>query len=92
MDYFSCYFTLWCMFIAVCKRSTLIAQSSTQAEFYYLAEVCREVLWIQSFLVEIHDNVSCRKIFQDNTSTISMVSHEGVAERSKHIDVKFFLS
>ena len=77
------------MFVAVCKRSTLIAQSSTEAEFYCLAEATREMLWIRSFLHEILEEIQCRKIFQDNTSTINMASHEGVSERSKHIDVKF---
>ena len=37
----------------------------------------------------IQEGISCRQIFQDNTSTINMVSHEGVSERSKHIDVKY---
>ena len=37
-------------FVAVCKRSTLAAQSSTEAEFYCLAEATREMLWIRSFL------------------------------------------
>ena len=41
------------MFVAVCKRSTLVAQSSTEAEFYCPAEATREMLWIRSFLQEI---------------------------------------
>ena len=32
------------IFIAVRKLSTLVAQSSTKAEFYCLAEACRELL------------------------------------------------
>ena len=28
-----------------------------------------------------------QKKIQDNISTINMVSHEGVSERSKHIDI-----
>ena len=79
------------VFVAVCKRSTLVAQSLTEAEFYCLAETCREMLWIRSFLQEILEEILCRKIFQDNTSIINMVSHEGVSERSKHIDVKFHI-
>ena len=77
------------MFIAICERSTLIAQSSTKAEFYCLVEACRELLWIRSFLGEILKDIPRRKIFQDNTPTINTVSHEGENERSKHIDVKF---
>ena len=77
------------MFINVCKRSTLIAQSSTEAELYALAEVCRELLWIRSFLSELNISIVCELIDQDNTTTISMIQQDGMSERSKHIDVKF---
>jgi len=79
------------MFIAVCIPWTLIAQSSTEAEFYCLAGAgaCRKLSWIRSFLQEILDEILGGKIFQDNTSTINTVTHEGVSERSKHIEVKF---
>ena len=58
------------MFIAVCKRSTLIAQSSIEAGCYSFTEACRELLWIQSFPGEINENILCKKIFQDNTFAI----------------------
>ena len=77
------------MFLNVCKRSTLIAQSSTEAELYALAEACRELLWIRSFLGELNLSITCDTIFQDNTTTINMVKQDGMSERSKHIDVKF---
>ena len=77
------------MFINVCKRSTLIAQSSTEAELYALAEACRELLWIRSFLDELEIPIVCETIYQDNTTTINMVYQDGMSERSKHIDVKF---
>ena len=77
------------MFVNICKRSTLIAQSSTEAELYALAEACRELLWIRSFLSELDISIVCDLINQDNTSTISMIKLDGVSERSKHIDVKF---
>ena len=77
------------MFLNVCKRSTLIAQSSTEAELYALAEACRELLCIISFLAELELSIVCDTIFQDNTTTISMLKQDGMSERSKHIDVKF---
>ena len=77
------------MLVAVSKRSTLLAQSSTEAEFYSLAEACRELLWIRSFLQKILEEIPCGIVFQDNTSTINVVSHEDVSEWTKHIDVKF---
>ena len=77
------------MFIAVCKRSKSIAQSSTETEFYCLAEAYKELLWIQFFIGESNEDILCKEIFQDNTSTINMVSHEGISERSEYIDAKF---
>ena len=77
------------MFVNACKRSTLIALSSTEAEYYCLAEACRELLWIKAFLKEIEVEIPIGKIFQDNTTTIAMADVEGLSERSKHIDVKF---
>ena len=77
------------MFVNICKRSTLIAQSSTEAEYYCLAEACRELLWINSFLTELSISIPCKTIYQDNTTTIAMATHDGVTARSKHIDLKF---
>ena len=77
------------MFLNVCKRSTLIAQLFTEAELYALAEACRELLWIRSFLGELNLSITCDTTFQDNTAIINMVNQDGMSERSKHIDVKF---
>ena len=77
------------MFINVCKRSTLMAQSSTEAELYALAEACRELLLIRSFLGELQIPIVCETMYQDNITTINMVKQDGMSERSKHIDVKF---
>ena len=78
------------MFINVCRRSTIIAQSSTEAEYYGLAEASRELLWIRNFLLEIEQSqVHVKTIYQDNTTTIKIATTETVTDRSKHIDVKY---
>ena len=78
------------MFINVCRRSTIIAQSSTEAEYYGLAEASRELLWIKNFLIEIEQSqVQVRTIYQDNTTTIKLATADAVTDRSKHIDVKY---
>ena len=51
------------MFLNVCKRSTLIAQSSTESEFYALAEACRELLWINSFYTKSNRKFSAKLLF-----------------------------
>ena len=41
-----------------------VRESSTEAEFYCLAEACRELLWIQSFLREIDEISRARRSFK----------------------------
>ena len=47
---------------AVFRRSTLVAQSPTEVEFYCLAEACREMLWIRLFIHEILEEIPCKKL------------------------------
>ena len=78
------------MFLNVCRRSTIAAQSTTEAEYYSLAEAARELLWIKNFLYEIDQNqVKVQRIWQDNTTTIKLATSDDVSERSKHIECKF---
>ena len=64
------------MFINVCRRSTIAAQSTTEAEYYALAEAARELLWIRNFLNEIdHTHVKVERIWQDNTMCWSYMMH-----------------
>merc|ERR1711871_680368 len=78
------------MFLNVCRRSTIAAQSTTEAEYYALAEAARELLWIKNFLYEIDQyQVKVQRIWQDNTTTIKLATSDDVSERSKHIECKF---
>ena len=60
-----------------------------EAVLYALAETCRELLWLRSFLGELNVSIIYDTIFQDNTTTISRIKLDGMSERSKHIDVNF---
>ena len=47
------------------------------------------LLWIRPFLSELYNSIVYELIYQDNTTTISMIQQDGISERSKHIGVKF---
>lgn len=79
------------MFVNVCRRSTIVAQSTTEAEYFALAEAARELLWIiRNFLAEIDQpQAIVKRIWQDNTTTINLATSHDVTEQTKHIDGNF---
>jgi hypothetical protein len=71
------------------KKQTVIALSSTESEYYSLAEAVKECLWIRQFLTELGLRVDKpTKINQDNQSTIAIALNPIQHQRVKHIDIK----
>ncbi|KAL5854235.1 hypothetical protein ACOSQ4_004037 [Xanthoceras sorbifolium] len=74
------------------KKQTVVAHSSTEAEYRALAQACAEVLWVQSLFSELGLTVpSCAIIWCDNTSAASLAHNTVFHARTKHreIDVHF---
>ena len=75
------------------KRQSVVALSSTEAEYIALSDVAREAAWLRQLLSELghvqvpHDQ--CITIHVDNQSSIAMGKTGEFHKRSKHIDVKF---
>ncbi|GJS96357.1 putative ribonuclease H-like domain-containing protein [Tanacetum coccineum] len=53
-----------------CKKQTIVANSTTKAEYVVVANYCGQVLWIQNQLLDYGYNFMNTKIFIDNESTI----------------------
>nr|GEZ87340.1 hypothetical protein [Tanacetum cinerariifolium] len=53
-----------------CKKQTIVATSTTEAEYVAGASGCRQVLWIQNQLLDYGYNFMNTKIFIDNNSAI----------------------
>ena len=67
---------------------SVVALSTTEAEYIALAEAVKESFWVKGFL---RDFGICQKVvtvYCDSSSAISLTKHQVFHERSKHIDVR----
>ena len=73
----------WCV-----KKQTVVARSSTEAEYRSLAQAASEVSWLSSLLGEL--NIQKREspvIWVDNMSAIALASNPVLHARTKHIEL-----
>ncbi|GJV42441.1 zf-CCHC domain-containing protein [Tanacetum coccineum] len=71
-----------------CKKQTIVATSSTEAEYVAAASCCAQVFWIQNQLLDYGFNFMNTKIFIDNQSTICIVKNPVFHQRTKHIEIR----
>jgi hypothetical protein len=75
-------------FLALSKKQSVTADSSTVAEYIASHTACQKILWAKNLLTEL----GCvPKVFlhQDNTSTINLLKHNGNSGRTKHIALRY---
>ncbi|GKF40911.1 hypothetical protein Tco_0124253, partial [Tanacetum coccineum] len=72
-----------------CKKQTIVATSTTEAEYVAAAHCCRQVLWIQNKMLDYGFNFMNTKIFIDNESTISIVKNPIYHSKTKHIEIRY---
>ncbi|GJW61402.1 putative ribonuclease H-like domain-containing protein [Tanacetum coccineum] len=58
-----------------CKKQTVVANSTIEAEYVVASSWCRQVLWIQNQFLDYGYNFMNTKIFIDNESTICIVKN-----------------
>nr|GFC82774.1 hypothetical protein [Tanacetum cinerariifolium] len=68
-----------------CKKQTVVATSSTEAEYVDAASCCGQVLWIQNQMLDYGFNFMHTRIFMDNQSTICIIRNPVFHQRTKHI-------
>ncbi|GKA03450.1 putative ribonuclease H-like domain-containing protein, partial [Tanacetum coccineum] len=72
-----------------CKKQTIMANSTTEAEYVAAANCCGQVLWIQNQMMDYGFNFMNTKIHIDNESTISVIKNPVAHSRTKHIEIPF---
>ncbi|GJV83457.1 putative ribonuclease H-like domain-containing protein [Tanacetum coccineum] len=71
-----------------CKKQTVVANSTTEAEYVVAANCCGQVLWIQNQMLDYGYNFMNTKIFIDNESTICIVKNLVFHSKTKHIEIR----
>ncbi|GKA55310.1 putative reverse transcriptase, RNA-dependent DNA polymerase [Tanacetum coccineum] len=70
------------------KKQTIVANSTTEAEYVAASSCCGQVLWIQNQLLDYGYNFMNTKIFIDNKSTICIVKNPVFYSKTKHIEIR----
>ncbi|GJY64162.1 putative ribonuclease H-like domain-containing protein [Tanacetum coccineum] len=71
-----------------CKKQTIVAISSTEAEYVAAASCCAQVLWMQNQLLDYGFNFMNTEIHIDNESTICIVKNPVLHSKTKHIQIR----
>ncbi|GJX98608.1 putative ribonuclease H-like domain-containing protein [Tanacetum coccineum] len=70
-----------------CKKQTIVATSTTEAEYVAAANCCGQVLWVQNQLLDYGFNFMNTKIHIDNESTICIIKNPVYHSKTKHIEI-----
>ncbi|GJR78794.1 putative ribonuclease H-like domain-containing protein [Tanacetum coccineum] len=70
------------------KKQTIMATSTTEAEYVAAANCCGQVLWIQNQMLDYGFNFMNTKIYIDNKSTICIVKNPVFHSKTKHIEIR----
>jgi hypothetical protein len=78
---------------AICWRSklqTIVALSSTEAEYVGATPAVQEVIWLRDLLCELGiTNDSPSLLHMDNRGAVSLTRGAGDSNRTKHIDIRY---
>ncbi len=73
-----------------------VSLSSTEAEYYSISELSKEVVYYRTFLTEVAkmggrvpEMNKPIVIYEDNNSCIDLIHNENDTKRTKHIDVRY---
>ncbi|GJY46296.1 hypothetical protein Tco_0435359 [Tanacetum coccineum] len=75
-------------FVVIEVVQTIVANSTTEAEYVAAANCCGQVLWIQNQMLDYGFNFMNTKIYIDNESTICIVKNPVFHSKTKHIEIR----
>ncbi|GJU24808.1 putative ribonuclease H-like domain-containing protein [Tanacetum coccineum] len=70
-----------------CKKQTVVANSTTEAEYIATFHCCGQVLWIQNQMLDYGYKFMQRKIHVDNDSVICVIKNPVYHSKTKHIEI-----
>jgi hypothetical protein len=70
------------------KKQTVVARSSTEAEYRALADTTTELVWLRWLLADMGGpQTTCSPLYCDNQSAIQIAHNDVFHERTKHIEI-----
>lgn len=70
-------------------QQSIVALSTTQAEFIAASDTVKEVLWLKSIMSELQIRYSKPKLRSDSQTAINLIKNPAFHKRTKHIDIKY---
>ncbi|GKA15153.1 hypothetical protein Tco_0694900 [Tanacetum coccineum] len=71
-----------------CKKQTIVANSTTEAEYIAASNCYGQILWLQIQLLDYGYNFMKTKIHMDNESAICVVKNLVYHSKTKHIEIR----
>nr|GFA40039.1 putative ribonuclease H-like domain-containing protein [Tanacetum cinerariifolium] len=71
-----------------CKKQTIVATSTVEAEYVAAASCCGQVLWIHNQMLDYGFIFMNTHIYIDNESTICIVKNPVFHSKTKHIEIR----
>lgn len=74
------------------RKQSVVALSSTEAEYMAITQAVKEVLWLRTLFTELGASAHASeisKIHTDNQGAIALAKNRGFHARSKHIDIQY---
>ncbi|KAG8472135.1 hypothetical protein CXB51_036415 [Gossypium anomalum] len=68
---------------------TIIALSTTKAEYMAITNTCKEAIWLKGLFSELNKDLQISTVFCDSQSVIFLTKDQMFHERTKHIDVRY---
>nr|GEW72673.1 hypothetical protein [Tanacetum cinerariifolium] len=70
------------------RKQTVVANSTTEAEYVAATNCCRHAIWIQNQMLDYGFNFMNTKIYIDNESIICIVKNPVYHLKTKHIEIR----
>ena len=73
------------------RKQSVVALSSTEAEYVALAEAVKEAIWLKKLFIELQlmNQGSSTLVYEDNMSCIKVSKNDSSHGRMKHVDIKY---
>jgi len=71
------------------RKQTVIAQSTTEAEYVAAAECCKELMYLKSLLEELLNDKIKICLNMDSQSAMMLIKNGIINKKSKHIEVRY---